>query len=110
MLIAVSAFFYDPARIGGLKGLYGVSRSQILPFLTPQAATVAPALVVVFPQSSWIEYGTLLDLETPILNTPFIFIIDNDPELNQQAIAAFPGRVVIDYYPNEPYPFFIQTH
>jgi hypothetical protein len=110
LLIAVSVFYYDPARIGGLKGLYGVSRSQILPFLTPQAATSTPALVVVYPQSSWIEYGALLDLETPMLNTPFIFIINNNPVLNQQAIAAFPGRKVIDYYPDQPYTFFYPAH
>jgi hypothetical protein len=102
LLVAVSAFFYDPARIGGLIGLYGVSRSQISHFLSSQAATAIPALVIVHPQSSWHEYGALLDLETPFLTTPYIFIIDNGPEQNQQAIAAFPGRRIIDYYPNQP--------
>ena len=105
-LTFVSIFYYDPARIGGLEGLYGVSREHILPFLTPQARTNTPALVIVHTQSSWIEYGTLLDLENPLLTSPFIFMIDKGPELNQIAINAFPGRKVIDYYTNEPNIFY----
>ncbi len=100
VLLVISVFYYDPIRMGGLTGLYGVSRANITAFLNSQPPASTPALVIVHvPPESWIGYGTLLDLETPLLNTPYIFIIDNGSAFNQAAIDAFPDRRVIDYYP-----------
>jgi hypothetical protein len=101
LLISSSILFYDPARIGGLKGLYGVSRSAIDTFLVKNITAVTPVLVIVHRQSSWIDYGNLLELETPYLDSPFIFILDHGASVNQEAIDAYPERTVIDYYPGQ---------
>ncbi len=107
LLIGLSLFFYLPQRLASLKGLYGVERRHLEPFLTREAAEQTPALVVVHTDKSWVEYGTLLELETPFLDTPFIFIYSRSPEINEAASAAFPTRKVLHYYPTSaPFKFF----
>lgn len=106
LLVGLNLIFYTPMRVGGMHGLYGVERAHITPFLTPQAQELAPALIVVHPQKKWIEYGTLLELENPFLDTPFIFIISRGPEVDNAVAAHFPERNVYHYYQDEPYKFY----
>lgn len=105
-LVGANLLFYLPARVTGLTGLYGATRAQLDPFTTPSAAALSPALVIVHPQESWLEYGTLLALSTPYLNTPFIFIRSRGPENDQTVINLYPDRSVWHYYPDTPYKFY----
>jgi hypothetical protein len=91
-----------------MHGLYGVSRSHLEPFLTPSAQDLTPALVIVHPADGWIEYGTLIELETSYLDTPFIFVISRGPRVDNALAQDFPERGVYHYYPDEPYSFYTQ--
>jgi hypothetical protein len=105
LLLSVNLLFYLPIRLHTMDGLYGINRSRLLPFQTPQAQQVTPALVVVHPDK-WTEYGALLELETPFLDTPFIFVIDVGEKTVAALEAEFPARNLIHYYPAEPYVFY----
>lgn len=83
-----------------MKGLYQVHGEDLAPFQTPQALRLPPTLVIVFPHRDWIEYGRLLDLSSPTLESHFIFIINQGEKLNKQAIQAFPERFIWPYDPD----------
>ena len=90
-----------------MHGLYGVSRSHEEPFLAANAKELAPALIVVHTAKNWIDYGTLIDLENPFLDTPFIFVISRGLEVDEAVAAQFPDRKVYHYYPaDQPYKFY----
>jgi hypothetical protein len=99
LLLVMNLNFYLPGRLDLLNGLYGVRRSRLEPFLTPQAMELTPALVVVHTEKSWIEYGTLLELETPFLDTPFILVYSREAAQDALAASSFPDRRVLHYYP-----------
>ena len=105
LLVAANLIFYIPMRVGGMKGLYGIERAQILPFLTPQAQELTPALIIVHPKE-WTQYGALLDLETPFLNTPFIFAFTRYPKVDAELAKDFPNRKVFYYYTDDPFTFY----
>ena len=107
LLVSFNLLFYTPIRLAGMYGLYGVRREYMQPFLSPEAQKFTPALVVVHTSKKWIEYGTLLELENPFLDTPFIFVIARTPEIDAAVAANFPRRAVYHYYPNlDRYKFF----
>lgn len=107
-LVAFNLVFYMPARLERMFGLYGVQRAFQQPFLTEAAQELTPALVIVHPRKEWIEYGTLLELENPFLDTPFIFIFSRGVEQDRSVAADFPERNVYHYYPDEPGKFYPQ--
>jgi hypothetical protein len=88
-----------------MNGLYGIERSDQDTFLTPGAKELAPALIIVHSER-WMEYGALLDLEDPLLSTPFIFAWSNRPKIDILLAQDFPERTVYHYYPDEPYTFY----
>jgi hypothetical protein len=107
LLICANLIFYLPRRLSMLSGLYGMQRSHLEPFLTPQAQELTPALIVVHTKNAWSEYGTLLELESPFLDTPFIFIYSRGPEVDNLMASYFPERHVYHYYPvDAPYSFY----
>ncbi len=107
LLVVLNLVFYTPQRLEMLRGLYGVRRSNLDPFLTPAAERLTPALIVVHARGGWIEYGTLLELESPFLDSPFLFILARNPEDDAMAASVFPDRNVYHYYPSEdPFQFF----
>ncbi len=107
ILIIGNIGFYLPTRVGGLRGLYGINSAQLTPFYTSQAQELTPALVIVRVQKNWLEYGALLDLSNPTLDSPFIFTYDRGDEKNAAVIAAFPDRRVIRYFTGKPYEFLL---
>lgn len=109
LLLSANLIFFMPTRLQSMYGLYGVSRAHLRPFLAEGAADLTPALVIVHPDK-WIEYGTLLDLETPFLNTPFLLVINRGEKANAAVAAAFPYRRVYHYYPDEPWIFHKVPH
>lgn len=105
-LVGYNLVAYLPARLNGLYGFYGVTRSQLAPFLTSQAQTYTPALVFVHIKKEWTEYGGLLELEDPWLTTPFIFAVSSNPVIDAAIASHYPDRRVIHYYPDEPEKFY----
>lgn len=106
-LISINLLYYTPQRLGGMFGLYGVQRSYQQPFERPEVKALAPALIIVHPQKDWIEYGTLIDLENPFLDTPFIFTIYRSSVPDAVFAKAFPDRAIYHYYPRrDPFSFF----
>jgi hypothetical protein len=107
LLIGGNLRFYLPQRLASLTHVYGVSRQQLAPFTRPEAQAMAPALIVVVQQQQWREYGTLLELSNPYLDTPFIFNYYRGATSNQAVIDAYPERAVYYYYADEPYKFYV---
>lgn len=104
LALAVNMIFYLPLRLGGMHGLYGVTAERLKPFQTEQARQLTPALVIVHPQR-WTDYGTLLDLSSPFLDSPFIFIRSVGATVDRQVAEEYPQRTVIEYFTNDPYNF-----
>ena len=108
LLVAGNLLFYTPMRLKMMFGLYRVQHAYLEPFLTPQARELTPALIIVHVPGKWIEYGRFLELEDPLLDSPFIFILSHTPEIDASVIAEFPERAVYHYYPDTPYRFYEQ--
>jgi hypothetical protein len=105
-LVTYNLSTYLPQRLEPLHGLYGISRAPMEPFLSEEAQQLTPALVVVHTQKKWVEYGTLLELQTPFLDTPFIFVFGPRVENLQALSQAFPERRILHYYTDEPQKFY----
>ncbi|UCH61462.1 MAG: glycosyltransferase family 39 protein [Anaerolineales bacterium] len=105
VLLAGNMLFYTPMRLESMRRLYGVERSRLQPFLTPEAQSLTPALVVVHPDK-WTEYGALLELQDPFLDTPFIFVISRGVRADNALKGKFPERTILHYYPDEPYTLY----
>jgi len=105
VLLSTNLIFYTPLRLKSMQGLYTITRSRLEPFLTSQAQEVTPALIIVHP-SKWMEYGALLELSNPYLNTPFLFVISVGADTDQAVAAQYAGhRTIINYYPDDPWTF-----
>jgi hypothetical protein len=66
---------------------------------------MTPALVIVHPDI-WMEYGALLELTDPFLDTPFLFVISVGPEVDAAVAADYSGvRNIYQYNPKEPWTF-----
>jgi 4-amino-4-deoxy-L-arabinose transferase-like glycosyltransferase len=107
LLLCMDLLFYVPPRVGGMYGLYGISRSRLEPFLTAKAREFTPALVIVHPDK-WTEYGALLELEDTKLDTPFIFAISRGTTADTSVADDFPDRTIIHYFPSEPDQFHVE--
>ena len=105
ILVAGNIVYYLPNRLQVMRGLYGMERADLEPFMTEQAQDLAPALIVVHPKN-WMEYGVLLELQTPSLDTPFIFIFSGGKRKDLALMDEFPERKFFHYYPDEPYLFY----
>jgi hypothetical protein len=105
VLIFGNLIYYTPGRLSNLRGLYGMEGADLKPFLTEDAQQLTPALIVVHPQN-WMEYGVLLDLQTPNLDSPFIFIFSRNREADEALQSNFPERDFYHYYPSEPFVFY----
>jgi hypothetical protein len=102
ILVFGNLIYYAPLRLNNLRGLYGMDRADLKPFLTEQAQDLTPALIVVHPEN-WMEYGVLLDLQSPDLDSPFIFILSRNQKADDALRAKFPERDFYHYYPQDPY-------
>jgi hypothetical protein len=106
VLILANLVFYTPLRVGGMHGLYDMERADLKPFHSAEAQALTPALIVAHPKK-WMDYGVLLELEDPFLNTPFIFVISRGEEADEEVAAQFPERAVYHYYPpQDPNRFY----
>ncbi|HNT54813.1 MAG TPA: hypothetical protein PKG95_08890 [Anaerolineaceae bacterium] len=105
-LIGANLTIYLPQRLGALRGLYGVTTSALEPFRNAETQGLTPALIMVHPIDSWVEYGNLLSLSSPYLDTPYIFTISRGPETDDRVAALYPNRQVFHYYADTPWVFY----
>jgi hypothetical protein len=105
LLVAGNLIFYTPLRLNSMKHLYGISRQALEPFETPDARDLAPALFIVHGKR-WTDYANLLPLESPLLNTPFLFVLSRGPAADARLEAAFPDRNIYQYDPQDPFVFY----
>jgi hypothetical protein len=105
LLTAYNLAFYTPSRLMDMQGLYGVTRSAQAPFLTARAQELTPALIFVHTDR-WMPYGALLELQDPLLTTPFIFAWSRGTVRDAEVAEEFPDRSVYHYYPEDPYTFY----
>ncbi len=99
-LVVTNLFFFLPARLDDMRGLYGVSRACYQPFLAEEQHMQSQALVIVHVQEKWIDYGCMLDLSSPFLDSQFVLTVSQG-SLEEQALAKkFSQRVILHYYPD----------
>lgn len=103
VLVAVNLILYTPIRLATMVDLYNISAADKQPFLQPEVQALTPALIIVIVDP-WMEYGALLDLESPDLSSPLIFAWTTNPSRETHLIRQFPDRAVYYYYP-EHQPF-----
>jgi hypothetical protein len=106
LLVSANLRYYLPQRVGGMQGLFGIQRSQLDPFLTPEAQSLTPALVIVHPED-WRQYCVLLDLSSPYFDSPFVFVYSRGSKTNAEIRDQFPNRTLIHYYPEKPYKLYL---
>jgi hypothetical protein len=100
LLIFSNLYYYLPARLGGLKGLYGIERKDLVVFESPQVEEYLPALVIV-DADRWMSYGSLLVLESPGLDSPLIFAWSIGPQTDGALVDYYHGeRNILYYYPD----------
>jgi hypothetical protein len=90
---------YLPLRLGGLRSLFGISRSAIVAF---QEVDPGAAVVIVHRNPYWHGYGNLLTLTPPFLESELKLIYERGPEIDARAAALFPDLPVYHYYPDDP--------
>jgi 4-amino-4-deoxy-L-arabinose transferase-like glycosyltransferase len=101
ILVISNLYFYLPARLGGLKGLYGIDGSDLAIFESPTVQAYQPALIIV-DSEKWMPYGSTLILESPKLDSPFIFAWSRGPRTDRELANYFRAeRNILYYYPDQ---------
>ena len=110
VLIFANLYFYLPSRLQTLRGLYGIERSDLAAFETAQAQDLTPALVIVH-SDLWMPYGSLLELQSSNLDSPWIFSWSIGPHRDQQLADSYRDqRNIVHYYPDEePLKLYIHS-
>jgi len=100
LLIFSNIYFYLPARLGRLQGLYGIERGDLEIFASPEMEEYQPALVIVDAED-WMPYGSTLVLESPALDSPLIFAWSIGPKTDRRLRDYYQGeRNILYYYPD----------
>jgi len=102
LLVAGNLSFYTPKRLAYEHVFYDVDSARLIPFMTPEAQELAPALVLVHSENLR-DYAVFLSLTGPYMDTPFIFAWTFlDDKQGDDLIRAYPERTLYHYYPDEP--------
>jgi 4-amino-4-deoxy-L-arabinose transferase-like glycosyltransferase len=109
LLIFGNFYYYLPARLDSLKGLYGITRENLSIFNLPELDPYKPALVIV-DSEFWMGYANLLELQSPSLDSPLIFAWSTGRRKDQALAEVYQNqRNVLYYYPDLD-PEHIYTH
>jgi 4-amino-4-deoxy-L-arabinose transferase-like glycosyltransferase len=98
-LLLVNVGLYLPVRLGGLRGLFGITRSALVAF---EEVNPGAAAVIVHRNPAWHGYGNLLTLTAPFRESELKLLYERGPEIDGRAAALFPDLPVYHYYPDEP--------
>jgi hypothetical protein len=97
-LILMNLIFFLPTRLGGLVGLYDISRARMDPL---EKSELEGGMLIIHPRH-WTDYGTLLTLTPPFREGGFQLAVSRGEESDRQVAASFVNRPVFHYYPDEP--------
>lgn len=101
LLIFLNIYYYLPARLGGLQGLYGIESEDLEIFASPELEEYQPALVIV-EAAHWMPYGSTLVLESPTLDSPLIFAWSIGPNTDRNLVEYYrEERQILYYYPDQ---------
>jgi hypothetical protein len=98
-LLTANAAIYLPIRVGGLRGLFGITRSALTAF---DEVNPGAALVIVERDPHWHGYGNLLTLAEPFRTSELILAYERGPEIDARAAALFPTLPAYRYDPAQP--------
>jgi hypothetical protein len=98
ILVVLSIQFYLPIRLGGMHGLYGISRSDLLPL---EWAPISDELIIIHT-SRWNEYARLVLLTPPFEETELRIAWSRGPTLDRELAATYPNKRVLHFYPDDP--------
>lgn len=99
MLVIMNLVFYTPVRLKGIPAQFGVGNSELTSFKASLDQVKKPALVIVHCGPNWRDYGVLLNLANPFLDSPMIFALSLDSEIDRRLSVEFHDRSIYDYYP-----------
>jgi 4-amino-4-deoxy-L-arabinose transferase-like glycosyltransferase len=98
LLFCLNIFFYLPIRVGGMHGLFGIKRESMQ---TLQESDLGNALVIVHAKR-WMQYGALLPLTSPFVESDLLLAWTNIPERIDELLIDYADRPIYHYYPDEP--------
>ncbi len=98
-LLTANVAVYLPLRVGGLHGLFGITRTALSAF---DRVNPGAAVVIVERNPYWHGYGNLLTLTEPFSESELILVYQRDPEADRRAAAHFPALPVYRYDPARP--------
>ena len=93
MLLAANVLWYLPARIGGLHGLYHITRA---PSAWIEQQDLGHALLMV-QADHWYGYAQLLPLVEPFTESDLLVAWSRGPQVDGELIASLPDRAVYTY-------------
>ena len=93
LLLAVDAIGYIPVRVGGMRGLYQITRA---PGEQIAQLNLGSALIIVHADR-WFQYAQLLPLVPPFSNSDLRIAWSRDSETDAALVESEPGRTVYRY-------------
>jgi hypothetical protein len=99
LLLTATVAYYLPIRIGGLQGLFGITRAELTAF---EQVSPGAAVVIVERDPYWHGYGNLLPLTAPFRESDLILLYERGPEIDARAAGMYPDLPVYRYDPLRP--------
>jgi hypothetical protein len=97
VLVILNAVCYLPARIGGKRGLYQITR---MPMQVLDEAGLEPALIAVRAER-WFEYARYLLLAPPFRDSELLIAWSISPEQDQRLMEAYPDWPIYLHDPDQ---------
>jgi len=98
-LLLIDLAGYLPARLGGLRGLFGITRASLEAF---QRVDPGAAVVVVRRNPAWHGYGNLLTLTAPFRESALLLVYERGPEIDAAVVGLYPDLAAFVYDPAQP--------
>lgn len=97
-LIAVNAAFYLPARVGGMRGLYGIERAPIRTL----AGTDLEGSLIIVRADHWTGYANLLPLAAPFSDDDILVAWSRGDSIDSRVVKAYEGYRTYFHDPRRP--------
>lgn len=103
ILISLNLLFYLPPRLAMMNQLNGVARRHLEPF---ERANLDQSVVIVHALDRWTEYGTLLTLTAPFVESDLVFVSSRGQHANTRLASGYSGWDIFHYYLDTPDTFY----